>query len=145
MIIGEAIADGNSSIQVQEDQFIAKLDAEKDQFKKDLQGFKATFKRIQGFSDVETLNEFFKEAATLNSAIEASRDKVETFNMREGRLSQQQENYPEFDELRTEFDPFFQLLSTAHESKRMLMEFSSGSLLQATFSYEDVEQSVTAW
>lgn len=105
------------------------MDAEKDQFKKDLQGFKATFKRIQGFNDIETLNEFFKEAATLNSAIEASRDKVETFNMREGRLSQQQENYPEFDELRGEFDPFFQLLNTAHESKRMLLEFSSGSLL----------------
>jgi len=87
MIIGEAIADGNSAIMTQEEQFIAKLDAEKEQFLKDLAGFKDTFKRIQGFNDVGTLNEFFKEGATLNSNIEQSRDKVETFNMREARLN----------------------------------------------------------
>ena len=46
MIIGEAIADGNSAIMTQEEQFIAKLDAEKEQFLKDLAGYKDTFKRI---------------------------------------------------------------------------------------------------
>ena len=46
MIIGEAIADGNSSIVNQEEQFIAKLDAEKEQFLKDLAGYKQLFKRI---------------------------------------------------------------------------------------------------
>lgn len=46
MIIGEAIADGNSAIVSQEEQFIAKLDAEKDQFQKDLASYKLLFKRI---------------------------------------------------------------------------------------------------
>ena len=46
MIIGEAIADGNSSIQTQEELFITKLDAEKEQFLKDLAGYKETFKKI---------------------------------------------------------------------------------------------------
>jgi len=145
MIIGEAIADGNSSIMTQEEQFIAKLDAEKEQFLKDLAQFKETQKRIESFSNVETLNEFFKEAATLNTAIEQSRDKVETFNMREGRLGQPKSEYADFDELRTNFEPFFQLLSTAYESHRMLGEFSSSPLLQATFTYEEVEQSVVGW
>ena len=86
MIIGEAIADGNAALMTQEEQFIAKLDAEKEQFLKDLQGYKDIFKRIQGFNDIATLNEFFREAATLNTNIETSKDKVETFNMREGRL-----------------------------------------------------------
>lgn len=145
MIIGEAIADGNSSITTQEEQFITKLDAEKDQFQKDLANYKETFKRIEGFNNIETLNEFFKEAATLNSAIEASRDKVETFNMREARLNQAKSEWVDFDELRTNFDPFYQLLSTAHDSKRGLGEFSSQPLLQATFTYDEVEQSVNGW
>ena len=72
MIIGEAIADGNSAIGSQEEQFIAKLDAEKEQFLKDLAGYKESFKHIQSFCDIDTLNEFFREAAGLNSAIERS-------------------------------------------------------------------------
>ena len=87
MIIGEAIADGNSAIGNQEEQFIAKLDAEKEQFLKDLAGYKDSFKHIQSFCDIEALNEFFREAAGLNSAIEKSITQVETFNMREGRLN----------------------------------------------------------
>ena len=46
MIIGEAIADGNSSIGAQKEHFITKLDAEKEQFLKDLASYKDTFKRI---------------------------------------------------------------------------------------------------
>ena len=145
MIIGEAIADGNSSITTQEEIFVQKLDTEKEQFLKDLAGYKDTFNRIKKFHDVNTLNEFFKEAATLNSAIEQSRDKVETFNMREKRLGQPPTQYPDFDTLRTDFDPFFQLLSTAYESNRMLSEFSSSPLLQATFGFEEVDGYVVGW
>ena len=65
--------------------------------------------------------------------------------MREERLDQAKSQYVDFDELRTEFDPFYQLLSTAYESQRMLGEFSSSPLLQATFTYEEVESSVVAW
>lgn len=121
------------------------MDSEKEQFQKDLASYKETFKKIQGFNDISTLNEFFKEAATLNSAIEQSRDKVETFNMREGRLSQAKSEYVDFDELRVNFDPFYQLLSTAYDSQRMLVEFSTSPLLQATFSFEDAETSVSGW
>ena len=110
MIIGEAISDGQSSIATQEEQFIAKLDAEKDQFHKDLAQYKESFNRIQGFKDIETLNEFFKEAATLNSSIEQSKDKVETFNMREKRLGQPLSEYHDFGELDTNFKPFWELL-----------------------------------
>ena len=46
MIIGEAIADGQSAIGAQKDNFITKLDAEKEQFLKDLASYKDTFKRI---------------------------------------------------------------------------------------------------
>jgi len=46
MTIGEAISDGNSAITTQEEQFIAKLDSEKEQFQKDLAGYKETFKKI---------------------------------------------------------------------------------------------------
>ena len=145
MIIGEAISDGNTSIEAQQDSFINKLDAEKEQFQKEVAAGKETFKRIEGFNDIETLNEFFKEAATLNSNMEAGRDKVETFNMREARLNQAKSDWVEFDELRVAFDPFYQLLLMAHDSKRGLGEFSSQPLLQATFSYEEVEQNVSTW
>lgn len=70
----------------QEEQFIAKLDAEKEQFQKDLASYKDTFKRIEGFNDINTLNEFFKDASQLNKMLDDSKEKVETFNMREGRL-----------------------------------------------------------
>lgn len=63
MIIGEAIADGNSAIMTQEEQFIAKLDAEKEQFLKDLASYKESFKHIQSFCDIEALNEFFREVS----------------------------------------------------------------------------------
>ena len=63
MIIGEAIADGNSAIMTQEEQFIAKLDAEKEQFLKDLTSYKESFKHIQSFCDIEALNEFFREVS----------------------------------------------------------------------------------
>ena len=145
MIIGEAIADGNAALMTQEEQFIAKLDAEKEQFLKDLQGYKDIFKRIQGFNDIATLNEFFREAATLNTNIETSKDKVETFNMREGRLGQAKSEYVDFDELKVEFEPFFNLLSTAYESNRMLGEYRTSPLLQATFTYDEAESSILGW
>lgn len=65
--------------------------------------------------------------------------------MREGRLSQGKSEYHDFDELRVEFEPFFNLLSTSYESHRMLQEYNSAPLLQATFTYEEVEQSVVQW
>jgi len=65
--------------------------------------------------------------------------------MREGRLSQAKSEYVDFDELRVNFDPFYQLLSTAYDSQRMLVEFSTSPLLQATFSFEDAETSVSGW
>ncbi len=87
MIIGEAISDGNSAIMTQEEQFIAKLDLDKEAFIKDLANYKEIFKRIQGFKDINTLNEFYKDTASLNVNIDQSKDKVETFNMREARLN----------------------------------------------------------
>ena len=107
MIIAETIADGNSSLQTQEEQFIAKLDAEKEQFLKDLANYKQTFRRIEGFKDINTLNDFFKEASTLKKLLDDSKDQVETFNMREGRLGQPKSVYEDFDELCTSFLPFF--------------------------------------
>jgi len=86
MIIADAIQDGSANIMTQEEQFIAKLDAEKEQFQKDLASYKDTFKRIEGFNDINTLNEFFKDASQLNKMLDDSKEKVETFNMREGRL-----------------------------------------------------------
>ena len=74
MIIAETIADGNSSLQTQEEQFIAKLDAEKEQFLKDLANYKQTFRRIEGFKDINTLNDFFKEASTLKKLLDDSKD-----------------------------------------------------------------------
>ena len=145
MIIGEAIADGNSAILSQEEQFIAKLDAEKDQFVKDLTSYKEIFKKIQSFNDVNTLSEFYKEASQLFQNIEQSRDKVETFNMREGRLNQAKSEYPDFDELRVNFEPFYNLLNTAQESHRSLGEYKTSPLLQGLFAYEDAEMNVSTW
>ena len=145
MIIGEAIADGNSAIMTQEEQFIAKLDAEKEQFLKDLAAYKESFKHVQSFCDIEALNEFFREVSQLNSSIEKSITQVETFNMREGRLNQATSAYPDFDELRVNFDPFHQLITTMYEANRALEEFSSTPLLAAPFAYEDVEGQVITW
>lgn len=74
MIIAEAIADGNASIQTQEEQFIAKLDAEKEQFLRDLANYKDTFRRIEGFKDINTLNEFFKDASQLKKLLDDSKE-----------------------------------------------------------------------
>lgn len=65
--------------------------------------------------------------------------------MREGRLGQPKSVYEDFDELCTNFMPFFTLISTAYESKKGLADYSSQPLLQATFSYDEVENSVQVW
>lgn len=65
--------------------------------------------------------------------------------MREARLEQARTDYPDFDELCKKFQPFFQLISTAYESKKGLADYSSQPLLQATFSYTEADTSVKQW
>lgn len=65
--------------------------------------------------------------------------------MREARLNQAKSEYTDFDELTTLFNPFYSLLQTAYESNRMLQEFGTSALLQATFTYEEVASSVDQW
>ena len=65
--------------------------------------------------------------------------------MREGRLNQAKSEYPDFDELKVNFDPFHQLITTMYEANRALEEFSSTPLLTASFAYEDVENQVMTW
>ena len=94
---------------------------------------------------MNTLNEFFKDASQLNKMLDDSKEKVETFNMREGRLGQPKSEYNDFDELCTNFQPFFSLISTAYESKKGLADYSSQPLLQATFSFTEADTSVKQW
>ena len=49
--------------------------------------------------------------------------------MREGRLGQPKSVYEDFDELCTNFQPFFLLISTAYEAKKGLADYCSQPLL----------------
>ena len=65
--------------------------------------------------------------------------------MREARLNQAKSEYPDFDELKVNFDPFYNLITTMYEANRQLEEYSSTPLLSASFVYEDVESQVITW
>lgn len=77
--------------------------------------------------------------------LDDSKEKVETFNMREGRLNQAKSEYTDFDELSTKFQPFFMLISTAYDSKKGLADYRQQPLTTAAFTYEEAESSVIGW
>ena len=65
--------------------------------------------------------------------------------MREGRLNQAKSEYPDFDELKVNFDPFHNLITTMYEANRQLEEYSSTPLLSSATAYEDIEAQVISW
>jgi dynein heavy chain len=145
MIIGEVIQDGNANMTTKEEEFIQKLDAEKENFLKTLANMKADYAKIKTFKDPSTIFEFWKDSVALDNQINESIFLVEKFNNREARLNQQKQDYPDFEELRTSFQPFNDLLTTAQNMKTTLTEWYAQPLLSMPLDYESIENQVTTW
>ena len=69
MIISEVISDGQSNIQQKEEDFIQRLDHEKETFIKTLANMKTDFTRIKTFKDVGTYQEYWKDSVALENQI----------------------------------------------------------------------------
>jgi hypothetical protein len=123
MEISEAISDGSATVQKREEEFIDKLDVDKNAFLKALVVMKNDFTKIKTFKDTAQYYDFWKDAVSLDNTIQESISLIEKFNKREERLNQQRQDYPDFDELKTNFQPFFELLTTAYTMVNSLKDY----------------------
>lgn len=91
---------------------------------------KTDFARIKTFKDVSTYKEYWRDSVALENQINESVTLIEKFKMREQRLGQQEQSYPDFDELKTNFQPFYELLTTAYQMTMTLSDLQKLPLLQ---------------
>ena len=145
MAISEVIQDGSSSIQTKEEEFIQRLDAEKENFVKSLANMKTDFTKIKTFKDPAAYYDYWKDAVALENQIQDSIILIEKFNMREARLNQQKQDYPDFDELKTNFHPFHELLTTAYNMVNTLKDLQNQPLLSSPQDYESIESQIHSW
>jgi len=67
---------------------MSKLDSEKEQFIKSIDGFKQNLEKIKKFSNLEHANEYAQDAQVLRENLNTAFDKIRQFNDREVLFSQ---------------------------------------------------------
>ncbi len=81
--ISSSLTDGSYMIKSKEVIFMAKLDQEKDNFIKSIEGFKQSFEKIKKFKDLNSAAEYSADAFQLRENLNQAFDKVRQFNDRE--------------------------------------------------------------
>lgn len=88
MQIGSVIQDGSADMMAKEEEFMQRLDLEKDDFAKTLLEFDERFKQIIKFNSIDQITDFSKLAFTLSQNIQQAKEKIEQFNEREATFNQ---------------------------------------------------------
>lgn len=83
MQIGNVIQEGNTEIQQQEENFLQRLEKEKDEFAVNLASYQDSFEKIKLFDSIDAVNDTVKDTMELRQNIDNARDKIEQFNERE--------------------------------------------------------------
>lgn len=100
MTIEMALGLSKDQVEQQEENFKAKLEAEQNQFYKDLLDFDKQFQHIITFSSFAQTPEYMSKAYQLNKCLEDAEDKVEQFKTRENLFNFKDiTEYPKLDEL----------------------------------------------
>jgi hypothetical protein len=77
MQIGSVIQDGSADIMSKEEEFMQRLDSEKDEFAKTLLEFDERFKQIIKFNSIDQIQDFSKLAFTLSQNVQQAKEKIE--------------------------------------------------------------------
>ena len=127
--IQETINDGRDKIGSVTEEMVLKLEQDKEEFGRNMQSYKDTFKKIQTFNSVDQVIPFAKDAKILDNNIKDASTSCEQFNLRETRLNQPLTQYPDLETLRTDFIPFFDLLDTAYSAIMNLTDYYQSPLV----------------
>lgn len=143
MQIGSVIQDGSADIMSKEEEFMQRLDSEKDEFAKTLLEFDERFKQIIKFNSIDQIQDFSKLAFTLSQNVQQAKEKIEQFNEREATFNQQISEYNQLDDLERNFKPFYDLLETSSTALQSIHDWTNQALI--TQEYETMEKSVSDW
>ena len=121
--IQETINDGKEGITEKTESFVNKLESDKEEFARNMKTYQDVFKNIITFHSIDTVGTFAKEAYALDQNLKDAFSTTEQFNLREGRLNQPLSQYQDLENLRKEFDPFYELLDNAFLVQSGLSEY----------------------
>ena len=106
---------GAIKIEKQEEEFMERLDTEKDEFKKQLKVRQETLDKIKKFKNLDESKNFAADCDILEKTLIADIEKVAKFNEREGLFNLEKSEYPELETINEEFQPYNKLIPMAYE------------------------------
>lgn len=110
---------------------------------KSIEVFKQNLEKIKKFTNLDHANEYAQDAQQLNENLTNALEKIKQFNDREVLFNQQKSEYPDLEEIRSVFKPFYDLTNIASDVEFHFKDWKQSSLIKQDAT--KITTSVASW